>query len=301
MWKTKVLGHLSAILTVSAWGTSFVATDVLMKDDFLTPIQVYLYRFALAYLILLAITYKKIRANNLKDEALFLLCGVCAGSLYYILENYALKNTTAGNVSLLSSLSPLMITILMVVVFKARLRAGMVIGSVIAFIGVGFVIFSHGTGIELHPLGDILAITSSLSWAIYAIGVKKLVDKYSSLFITRKLFFYGVLTALPILLAQGGPSHLVQLFTSPAHLSNMLFLVIVCSVLGYVGWNYAFTSIGAVATNNYIYLQPLATMVVAYFVLGEEISTFGYIGCILIISGLIISDKLGNFVAIHRK
>lgn len=301
MLRVKVLGHLSAFLTVTVWGMSFVATDVLMAGDFLTPIEVYIYRFALAYLVLLAITYRKILADSAKDELLFLMCGVCAGSLFYILENYALKNTTAGNVSLLSSVSPLMITILMVVVFHAKLRAGMVLGSVIAFVGVGFVIFSHGTGFEIHPLGDLLALGSSLSWAIYAIGVKQLVGNYSSLFITRKLFFYGVLTALPLLILQGGPYHIVELFTTPYCLANMLFLVLICSILGYVGWNFAFTAIGPVTTNNYIYLQPISTMVVAYFVLGEEINAFGYIGCLLIIGGLIISDKLGNFLAIHRK
>lgn len=301
MLRVKVLGHLCAFFTVTVWGMSFVATDVLMGGDFLTPIEVYIYRFALAYIVLFAFTCRKILSDSVKDEALFLLCGVCAGSLFYLLENYALKNTTAGNVSLLSSVSPLMITILMVTIFGARLRAGMVIGSIIAFIGVGFVIFSHAEGIEIHPMGDLLALGSSLSWAIYAIGVKPLSAKYSSYFITRKLFFYGVLTSLPLLLMQSEPYHFVEMMTTPSYLLNMLFLVLLCSILAYVGWSYAFTAIGPVTTNNYIYLQPISTMIVAYFVLGEEISAFGYIGCVLIISGLIISDKLGNFLAIHRK
>ena len=46
------------------------------------------------------------------------------------------------------------------------------------------------------------------------------------------------------------------------------------------------------ATNNYLYLQPLVTMVAAYFVLGEKIYPLGYAGCALIIGGLVIADKL---------
>ena len=61
-----LLGHLGAIITVSAWGASFVFTKVLMEDGGFTPVEVYVYRFAVAYLLLLCITFKKIFANNWK-------------------------------------------------------------------------------------------------------------------------------------------------------------------------------------------------------------------------------------------
>lgn len=288
----KLLGHLGAFLVVASWGTSFIFTKVLMEDAALTPIEVYIYRFGLAYVLLLAITFRKIFANNIKDELQLLLCGVCAGSLFYILENYALQYTTTGNVSLLSSISPMVTAAMMALVFRARIGAGLIIGSVIAFAGVACIIFSHGEGIEINPLGDILALLSSVSWAIYAVGVKRLVPIYPSMFITRKLFFYGVLTAAPLLWIGEAPSHLLTVFTNTTYLLNLLFLVLICSLAAYVVWNYAMKSLGPVASNNYLYLQPLVTMVVAYFTLGEEISPLGYLGSLLIIGGLIISDKL---------
>ena len=298
--RDKILGHLGALLVVIAWGTSFIATKVLMEDASLSPIEVFIYRFALAYVILFAITFKKIFANSAKDELQLLLCGVCAGSLYYLLENYALKYTTTGNVSLLSGLSPMITAALMAAVFRVRISPGLIIGSLIAFTGVGFVIFSHGEGIEFNPVGDILALLSAFSWAVYAVGVKRLVPNYSSFFITRKLFFYGVLTALPLLLIGEQPTHLDILFSNSIYLLNLLFLVIVCSLLAYLIWNYALKSLGPVAANNYLYLQPLTTMVVAYFAIGEEISAMGYVGCVLIIGGLVVSDKLKVKRRIHH-
>ena len=292
MGSKKIFGHIEALFVVTAWGTSFIFTKVLMEDASLSPIEVYVYRFAIAYLVLLAFTFKKIFSNSLRDEVQLLMCGVCAGSIFYVLENYALHYTTTGNVSLLSSLSPLITTGMMAVIFRFRPGVGMLIGSLIAFVGVFCVIFSHGEGIEINPLGDILALATSFSWAIYAVGVKRLVPVYSSFFITRKLFFYGVLTAAPLLWIGGQPSHLGILFSNTGFLLNLLFLVVVCSLLAYVAWNNATATLGPVATNNYLYLQPLVTMVVAYFVLGEEISLLGYLGCILIIGGLIVSDKL---------
>ena len=161
-----LLGHLAAILTVIAWGSSFIATKVLMVDGGFTPVEVYAYRFALAYILLLAETFKKLWANSWKEELNFLVCGVCAGSLYFITENYALKFTTTSNVSLLASISPIFTTILMAIVFKTKIKAGEIIGSIIAFIGVIFIIFSTGEGFEIKPKGDLLALSAALSWAI---------------------------------------------------------------------------------------------------------------------------------------
>lgn len=296
----KILAHIGALATVFAWGTSFISTKVLMEDAALSPIEVYIYRFAIAYVLLLAITLKKIFANSFRDEMQLLLCGVCAGSLFYILENTALEYTTTGNVSLLSCLSPMITTALMALLFRMKLGMGMIVGSIVAFIGVGCVIFSHGEGLEINPLGDFLALSSSFVWAAYAIGVKRLVPVYTSLFITRKLFFYGVLTAVPLLYLGGGPTHFYALFSNTQYILNLGFLVLACSLLAYIIWNYALKQLGPVTTTNYLYLQPLVTMVVAYFALGEEISLLGYIGFLLVVGGLIISDKLKVKRSLHQ-
>lgn len=292
------LAHLGALLAATVWGTSFLATKVLMIDGGYSPVEVYVYRFAMAYLLLLVITFRHIFANNWRDELQLLLCGVCAGSLYFITENYALSFTTTGNVSLLASVSPLFTAAITAIIFRVKIKPGVIIGSAIAFIGVGCVIFSSGESVELHPKGDILALSAALSWAIYTLAAKRLIPIYSSLFITRKLFFYGVLTSLPILFLQhslaGEPYHLNLLFnlSHPEYILNILFLVIFCSVLAYLIWNWVMSVLGPVVANNYLYFQPLVTLVAAYFILGEKIFPMGYLGCALIIGGLIIADKL---------
>ena len=292
MTRGKIFGHLGALLVVIAWGTSFISTKVLMEDASLSPIEVYVYRFAIAYICVLAVTFRKIFANNIRDELQFLLCGVCAGSLFYVLENTALQYTTTGNVSLLSCLAPLITTGLMALVFRAKLGFGMILGSIIAFVGVFCIIFSHGEGFKINPLGDFLALMSAFAWALYALGAKRLVPLYTPLFITRKLFFYGVLTAAPLIWLGDHTVNFGVIFTQTSYLLNLLFLVLACSLLAYIIWNYCMKELGPVVTNNYLYLQPLVTMIVAYFTLGEEVTFLGYLGCVLIIGGLIISDKL---------
>jgi len=302
-----IMGHIGALLAVIPWGTSFLSTKILMEDGGFSPVEMYTYRFAAAYLLLLIFTFKKIFSNSWKDELQLAVCGICAGSLYFITENYALQNTTTGNVSLLASVSPIFTTLLMAIFFRVKIGFGVALGSVIAFVGVGCIIFSHGEGFEIKPLGDLLALSASLSWAIYSIVAKNLIPKYSSLFITRKLFFYGVLTALPILFSQIPMSemslHIGELcnLSEPKYIMNFIFLVMMCSVVAYLLWNECMKILGPVMANNYMYMQPLVTMIAGYLILDERITLLGYLGCVLIIGGLIISDKLKTGIRFIRR
>lgn len=296
--KNKLTGHLGALITVLCWGCSFIATKVLMDEGGLTPVEVYVYRFAIAYILVWGMTFRQVFAKSLTDELQLALCGVCAGTLYFLTENYALMYTTTGNVSLLSSISPIFIAILMAIVYKQKMSRGEVGGSALAFTGVALVIFSEsiakGLGFEIHPLGDLLAITCAVSWAIYSIVIKRLIPLYSSFFISRKLFFYGVITAIPLMLMQPEPLHLDVIFdfSHPKFLLNLLFLAVMCSMMAYLLWNESMKTIGSVATNNYLYLQPPITMVAGFLLLGEHIYLFGYIGCALTILGLVVADKI---------
>lgn len=296
------IAHIGAFLTASAWGSSFLSTKVLMDNGGFTPVEMYFYRFLAAYLILLCFTFKNIRSKSWRDELIFLLCGVCAGSLYFVTENYALNYTTAGNVSLLASLSPIFTTILVAIMFRQRILPGVIIGSIVSFIGAGCIIFSHGTSLEFNPIGDLLAICAAVSWAVYTVAIKRVLPLYSGFFVTRKLFFYGVLTALPLFLLQKEPSHLSVLFdmSEPQYLFNFLFLVLMCSLAAYLIWNEVMSILGPVTTNNYLYLQPLVTMIMAFLLLGENIYPLGYVGCVLIIGGLIYSDKCPTGKLVRR-
>lgn len=293
----KVIGHLGAIITVMAWGVSFISTKVLMVDGNLTPVEMFSYRFLAAYILLLLFTCRKsLLSLNWRDELTFFACGVCACSLYFITENFALENTTAANVSMLASTSPLFTTALIAFIYKQKIGSSALIGSLIALVGVGCIIFNSGEGLELHPKGDLLALCASLSWAVYGLMIKRVLPHYNGFFITRKIFYYGVITSLPLLLTQSEPLHYDVLFdfAHSQYILNFLFLVLICSAGAYVIWNEAMKIIGPVTTNNYLYGQPVVTMIAASIFLSEGITLLGSLGCVLIIGGLVVTDHLPN-------
>lgn len=291
--------HLGALLTITAWGVSFVSTRVLL-DNGLRPAEIYVYRFVLAYLIVFCACHKKIWANSWRDELLFMTCGLCAGSIYFIAENTALEYTLVSNVSLITSVSPLLTAIMVGAIYKSeRPSRGTIIGSLVAFMGVSCVIFNSSFVIKMNPLGDMLSLLAALSWAIYSLVLRRLNALYSVMFITRKTFFYGVITAIPFMLLEPTDTT-VDVLLRPEVWSNLLFLGVFASMLAYLIWAQAIKHLGAIKASNYLYIQPIITLIASVLLIDEHITVVGYIGCILILLGVWLGDKLTQKAA-HRK
>lgn len=278
------------MFVIAVWGTSFVSTKVLL-DAGLHAVEIYIYRFFVAYLIVLAVCHKRLWSNSLVDELLFAVCGLCGGSIYFIAENTALNYTLTSNVSLITTLSPLLTTLLIGAIYKnERPGAWIYVGSVVAIVGVACIIFKSGFHLEVMPLGDLLALSAAFSWAIYSIVLRKVNANYSALFITRKTFFYGLLTALPFMAFEPEIAPLSAL-GEPIVLLNLLFLSLTASLLAYVIWSQTVKRLGAIKASNYLYFQPVVTMLVSAIMLPDDpLTLVGCLGCVLIIGGVWFGD-----------
>lgn len=281
--------HLIAVLTVCIWGSTFIATKTLINQG-LTPVEIFTYRFSLAYLCLLAFCHQKLMANNWRDEGLFLLAGLTGGSLYFISENSALEITMASNVSLIVCTTPVLTVLLSSFFFKEKLRKGFIAGSLVALSGVTLVVFNGSVFLKLNPLGDCLTLLAALSWAFYSLILRQMGNKYSTLFITRKVFFYGLITMILYLPFAPSSFHLERL-CYPLVYGNLLFLGIVASMLCYLSWNACVRIIGASRASNYLYINPLVAVWASYLFLSEPITPTALLGAGLIIGGVYIVEK----------
>lgn len=281
--------HLIAVLTVCIWGSTFIATKTLINQG-LTPVEIFTYRFSLAYLCLLAFCHQKLMANTWRDEGLFLLAGLTGGSLYFISENSALEITMASNVSLIVCTTPVLTVLLSSFFFKEKLRKGFIAGSLVALSGVTLVVFNGSVFLKLNPLGDCLTLLAALSWAFYSLILRQMGNKYSTLFITRKVFFYGLITMILYLPFAPSSFHLEQL-CYPLVYGNLLFLGIVASMLCYLSWNACVRIIGASRASNYLYINPLVAVWASHLFLSEPITPTALLGAGLIIGGVYIVEK----------
>ena len=297
--------HLVAFVVVAIWGSTFVFTKMLLLAG-LSPAQIFTLRFIIAYVLLLAYSlfldkrsgrserthHFSLFTSSLKDELLMVALGITGGSVYFLAENAAMLYTTATNTSLIVCSCPLFAMLLVAIVYRhsehiSKLQA---LGSVLACLGMAIVVLNGHFVLHLSPLGDMLAFGACLCWAVYTLLVRRVVEKYSTLFITRKVFFYGLLTIIPYyLIVPGFPS--LSMILRPDVLWNLLFLGVVASMLCYLLWNWVISKLGAVTATNWVYFNPITTILFAWWLLHEQITLWFLLGTVLILVGMYLADK----------
>ncbi|MDR1116585.1 MAG: DMT family transporter [Tannerella sp.] len=281
--------HLAALVTVIIWGITMVSTKILLREG-LSPEEIMMIRFAMAYIFLWILYPRSHRIKSWLDELIFAGIGITSGSLYFFLENTALVYTPATNVSLFCALIPLTTAIFTHFVFREKsLTKRFRTGSVISLAGTVLIILNGKFSFKVNPLGDFLALMAIISWSVYGVLVKCLTGNYNSLFVTRKIFFYGILTMLPCFMLVAPFDVPAKVLVKPVVLGNLCFLGLIASSLCYLMWMLSLRNLGVVKTNNYIYFSPLVTIITAHFVISEHITPYVICGTILILSGLWIA------------
>ena len=283
--------HIVAIFVVLIWGTTFVSSKVLLNSGLL-PADIFFVRFIIAYSCLLCLSHKRLFANSIADELTLAGLGIMGGSLYFLTENMALLHSTSSNVSILVSTTPLVTAMLLAIFYKSeRLSSRQICGSVLAFIGVVLVVLNGQLVLHLNPLGDALALGASFTWGFYSLFMRRIMGRYSADFITRKVFFYGLVTIMPYF-ALVHPLD-IDLLTSGSMTiwGNLFFLGFVASTGGYLLWNWVMRKLGAVKSTNFIYLQSLVSMVAGHVILGERITIMAIAGAVILIIGMILAVR----------
>ena len=281
-------------MTVAVWGTTFVWTKLLIING-LSPAQIFTLRFIIAYVLLTGFSLWRGRhkwlSDNWRDELTMMALGLTGGSMYFLTENESLRFTTATNTSLIVCSCPLFAMLIIALFYKSerfsRLQA---LGSLLALIGMAAVVLNGHFVLHLSPLGDTLAFSACICWALYTLLMKPVMGRYPAMFITRKVFFYGILTILPYyIFVPDMPS--MDVLMRPEVALNLLFLGSVASMLCYLTWSWCMKGLGAVICTNWVYVNPITTIIAAWLILDEQITVYFLIGSILIIAGMYFSSK----------
>lgn len=281
--------HILAAAVVFVWGVTFVNSKVLLNHG-LQAHEIFTLRFLLAYICIWTISPHKVFADSLKDELLMALLGLTGGSLYFVTENCAVKIGYVDNVSFIVCTAPLLATILALMFIKdVKATRWLILGSILAVVGVALVVFNGQIILKLDPLGDALAFAAALCWAVYSLLLRK-VRLYNSVFVTRKVFFYGLVTVLPWYFVWHWDFPLIG-FLDPAVWGNLLFLGLIASFACFALWSYVSKKLGALTVSNYVYLNPVSTVIASAIVLGERLTWMAFIGSAMILMGLYFANK----------
>ncbi len=281
---TRLGYHILAIIIALIWGVTFVNSKQLLMAG-LQAHEIFTLRFLLAYLCIWTISPHRLWADNWRDELRMVLLGITGGSLYFVTENMAVRIDYVTNVSFIVCTAPLLTT-LIALAFLSDVKATrpLIVGSLLATAGVALVVFNGQIVLKLNPLGDALALSAALCWAVYSILLRD-VSHYSAVFVTRKVFFYGLVTVLPVFIIHPWQYPLHSLLR-PIVLGNLLFLGIIASFACFALWSLASKKLGALMVSNYVYLNPISTFVASALVLDEPMTLMAAFGCACILLGV---------------
>ncbi|KAF0162258.1 MAG: DMT family permease [Ignavibacteria bacterium] len=289
--KSLITNSWKPLFAVFVWGLSFIATKralVEIKPEAIVFIRQLL---GISFLLFVALRQKQSFHINLKDHKwVFVLALVACFHLW--IQITGLQWTSASNTGWIIGITPVFMIILALIFFKEKISKQQLVGIIISFAGL-ILLVSKGnlSSIDIiNNRGDVLIISSSLTWAVYSMASKKATLNYSPVMTTLYLFIIVAILISPFAINKESIAAVVNL--SLGGWSAIIFLGILCSGVAYVLWAQALTEMSASRVGVYLYIEPFVTFFGSWILLGEQI-TF-----LMLVSGLII---IGGVVLVNRK
>ncbi len=266
------------------WAGSFIAVKIGVEE--ISPVLLAFLRFAIASpcLFLVLLIKKKPLRFPIRDLPILIILALTGVTLLYIFQFTGIKWTTATNSAILINMNVIFIAILSSVTLKEIFSNKKIIGIILGFLGVVFVVINGSMSLTLSTKGDALIILSAICWAIYSVIGKKILDRYDPITVTTYIFILGTIFFIPFIKD-------FNLEISFRGWMIILYLALFCSVFAYVAWYNALAKMDATKVAIFLNLIPLFAMLLSYLILEEEITIFLMMGAALIIYGIYLTEK----------
>ncbi|MEN6617375.1 MAG: EamA family transporter [Syntrophorhabdus sp.] len=284
------VSDLSLLCVSLIWGINLVAVKYLL--NYLSPVNVIMIRFitggGLLFLLLFFLEDVKVPFRDIWRLALLGAFGI---AIYQFLFTFALRYTSAVNVGILINMSPIYGGFLSALFGYERFVKKRIFAILIGFAGV-FILMTKGDP-RLVLTGDIrgtgLALLASLSWALYTILAKPILEKHSPLKVTSYSMAAGSVMLAFFIPWYFVPGEFTDL--SVAGWSVIVFSIIFSIVIAFFLWYRAIARIGLSRTMIYQYCVPAFAAIAAYFILGEQFHIYQLIGGIIVFTSVYVARK----------
>jgi drug/metabolite transporter (DMT)-like permease len=288
------LPAIVALVTVVVWGVNFPFLKIGLAQ--LSPLAFTFWRYLLMLLLAWAVVGWQRRRSGMRttveptDYPRLALAGILGFSLYMVLSIIGVSETTAFSNALMIALAPLFSVLLLVAWRMERVRPVQVLGMLISLAGVVvFLADKARGGIGIATIGDLTSLLAALFYAAYTVSLKPLLSRYPATVVTAYTLSIG---AVPVLWLSA-PALLVQDWgrVDIAGWSVLLWASIVPVYAAWTAWSWATARAGVARTNVFLYLVPVVSGVVAFFLLGEPFGGVKLAGAALALSGLFLARR----------
>jgi drug/metabolite transporter (DMT)-like permease len=216
----------------------------------------------------------------------FVLCSITGIVINQLLFIKGLTLTSTIHASLLILATPLLISLFALIVLKEPLTRAKMVGLVLGIGGSALLVSAKESSVHAqnYLLGDVLVLINAVSYAVYFILVKPLMQVYSPLQVIRTVFTLGFVLMVPF-----GWAELQQIewpLFEPKHLLALAGIIVTGTFFAYLFTGYGIQHLGAGTTGAYIYTQPLFAVLIATLFLSETLSWIKVLAALLIFAGV---------------
>jgi drug/metabolite transporter (DMT)-like permease len=285
--------HLGLLATNLFFAINYSAIKYFTANHYAGPFGINIIRIGVSLILfwlLFLFNREQIKLRR-KDIVAFLICALTAIALNQMLFIKGLSYTFPIHASLLTLITPIMITIIAARILKERLTRQKAIGLVLGIGGALILIGGRevsGPGDNILA-GDILVILSSMAYTFYFILVKPLMNIYTAMQVMRWVFTFGFFMILPLCVNEFSEIAW-QAFTLKDW--TLLFLITIPGTfLAYVFNAYGIKILSASTAGAYIYSQPVFAVIIAMIFLKEHLSIYKILAAILIFGGVYLSNR----------
>ena len=282
------------VLATLFWAGNFIVGKAAFVEN-IPPMSLVFFRWSLVWLILLPFTYKEIiRSKEIIIENLPLLFFLALTSvgLFNSFTYLALVYTQVINASLFNTAIPAMIILLCFIFNIEKTNRFQIMGLILSVVGILSII----TKLDLNILltlnfnkGDIIMIGGVITWGLYSSFLKKKKFTLPLLTLVHILCTLGLLFIFPQFLFELSQGQIIKFDTNLGYI--LVYLALFPSIGSYYCWAGAVAIIGANRAGIFLSLIPLFSTILAMIFYDEKFYFFHFIGSVLIVLGLFLSNK----------
>ena len=307
----KLIPYIAIICAMLIWaGAGIAVKEALLVFN---PLTLIVLRFSIAVVLMLCVGLI-FRGNEVvglqrvekKDIPLFLFGGLLQPFLYFIFETYTYQSFASPTIAeAMLSTQPIMAPIFAWVILREQVTRYNILGIIVSTVGMLLLLLVGSNNFAIgNPFGIFLAILTVSCSVGYSVVLRRIPPQYSPLTI---VFYVQSISLVLFYILWGGDlllnttqysstllnatQHSSTLLTS---LLSVLYLAVLASVTAFILFCYTVRYIGVTRANIFNNIRPVFTALIMWFFFSEQLPLWKWIGIIIIIIGLFISQK-------HRK
>ncbi|OGU55877.1 MAG: hypothetical protein A2V66_18110 [Ignavibacteria bacterium RBG_13_36_8] len=298
-YSRKYISEGALLLMTIIWGGTFVIVKESLPD--ISSMLFVAFRFGIASLVLLVVLIKMKKVFSADSIKAGIFLGVIL-FLGFATQTVGLKYTSATKSGFITGSLVVMVPIFQTIIFKKAPTKGALLGTILVFIGILFLSSGEGSIWNLlgelgrnFNFGDFLTLVCAVFFALHVVYIGIISPKYDFL----ELVFLQITTAS--VLSFIASFVFSSLTVEPLHVEltgNLILGLLYTSLLATLlnlGLQTRFQKEVSPTNAGIIYsFEPIFAAIFAFFVLSEKITNFGFIGCALIFSGLLVSELYDN-------